>query len=123
MGMPPFPSFGGACASRDDRGFGGACASRDDRGRTSTDRRNEQASRRDDGMSFGRREQRERPVWRPGQGRNPDLEAEKLTGCPLARDWSEHDDRRVSMADSADTARTRSESSLGGKWKHDLFDS
>merc|ERR1711920_784476 len=70
----------------------------------------------------GNRHMRERASWKPGQGRNPDLEAERLTGHPLARDYSEHDDRRASTAEAADQGFRRRASSPGGKWKHDLHD-
>ena len=71
------------------------------------------------GMDFGARKGREaeRAKWAPGQGRNPDLEAEKLTGVPLARNYSEHDDRRGEGAPAM-----RRGSSPGGKWKNDMFD-
>lgn len=71
------------------------------------------------GMDFGAFNGRdaERPKWAPGHGRNPDLEAEKLTGVPLARNYSEHDDRRGEAAPAM-----RRGSSPGGKWKNDMFD-
>eukprot|EP00930_Biecheleria_cincta_P051128 TRINITY_DN36285_c0_g1_i1.p1 TRINITY_DN36285_c0_g1~~TRINITY_DN36285_c0_g1_i1.p1 ORF type:complete len:259 (+),score=31.59 TRINITY_DN36285_c0_g1_i1:74-850(+) len=76
--------------------------------------------RRDFG-SFNGREVRDRDRgarWVPGHGKNPDLEAEKLTGRPLARNYSEHDDRRG--GDSSAPARRGS--SPSGKWKNDMFE-
>ncbi|CAJ1433071.1 unnamed protein product [Effrenium voratum] len=66
--------------------------------------------------AFNGRDDRDRVKWVPGQGRNPDLEAEKLTGAPLARNYSEHDDRR------GEGAAAQRGSSPGGKWKNDMFE-
>lgn len=76
--------------------------------------------------AFGGREERERwaepaarrPQWVPGQGKNPDLEAERLTGAPLARAYNEHDDRR---SGGSPPPRRRA-TSPGGAWRHDLFE-
>lgn len=54
----------------------------------------------------------------PGRGRNPDLEAERLTGAPLARPYSEHDDRRG--GDGPPQGRRRNPSPMA--WRHDMFD-
>jgi len=69
--------------------------------------------------SFGGRDERERPHWTPGQGKNPDLEAEVMTGVPLARIYSEHDDRR---GGGGEPSTRRRGSSPGGAWRHDLFE-
>jgi len=108
MGRAPPGDYGHTSrALNNDRG---------DRG----DRRDNRRGRGDyRGMDFGAFNGRdaERTKWAPGQGRNPDLEAEKLTGVPLARNYSEHDDRRGEAAPAA-----RRGSSPGGKWKNDMFD-
>merc|ERR1712232_1375307 len=72
--------------------------------------------------SFGGRDDRDRPQWIPGRGRNPDLEAETRTGAGLGSAWSEHDDRRG--AEPAINAQSRRGSSpgAGGSWKHDMYD-
>lgn len=66
-----------------------------------------------------KRGDRDKPVWQPGHGRNPDLEAEKMTGAGLARPYSEHDDRRDGGNDG-EKARTRRGASPTGEWRHDL---
>jgi len=75
--------------------------------------------------SFGGREDRERrsspprrPQWLPGYGKNPDLEAERMTGAPLARVYSQHDDRR---SGNSPPPRRRAPSP-GGAWRHDMFE-
>lgn len=89
--------------------------------RASSRDRSSRGGRDRDFGAFNGREARERdraPRWVPGQGRNPDLEAEKLTGHPLARNYSEHDDRRG--GESAPPPRRGS--SPSGKWKNDMFE-
>lgn len=91
---------------------------REDRGREPVRERNEGS--RDLAGSFGRRDRdKDRGTqWEPNRGRNPDLEAEKLTGMGLARNYSEHDDRR---GDEGSGARRRNPSPMA--WRHDMFDS
>ncbi|CAE7226469.1 unnamed protein product, partial [Symbiodinium pilosum] len=89
-----------------------------------SDRRDRRGRDGRGGMDFGAfngrdsRDEREKGAkWMPGRGRNPDLEAEKLTGVPLARNYSEHDDRRNDAAPAV-----RRGGSPGGKWKNDMFE-
>lgn len=70
----------------------------------------------DRGRDHGR-EKPNKPKWVPGQGRNPDLEAERKTGFGLGSAWSEHDDRRG----DAEVKHKRGPSP-SGSWKHDLYD-
>mmetsp|Transcript_32371 Transcript_32371/g.102768 ORF Transcript_32371/g.102768 Transcript_32371/m.102768 type:complete len:243 (-) Transcript_32371:50-778(-) len=104
-GWPPVPFGGPAFHGRPEPfGGGGGGGSHDRSGNY---------------RAFGGRDDRERPQWVPGQGRNPDLEAERLTGAGLARPYSEHDDRRAAAGSSPSRRRG---ASPGGPWRHDLFE-
>lgn len=77
----------------------------------------------DSGFWGGKRKERAAVSWHGSRdARNPDLEAERMTGSGLARPYSEHDDRKEPGVGNIYSRRGPSPQG-DGVWKHDLFDS